>query len=138
MTRKTYTYWEKFWLTGCSYNPTHKGSWHHEARTRMRRLAKELGLERGTYDIRSNMAGIAVSGEVTLHGEDIYVQVSQSSGGPRMGILFRPCDGRKDYTGGINHFSSIHMLEDIQNLAASINNVLKREGWHLQGWEDAA
>lgn len=125
MTRKTYTYWEKFWLTDCSYNPTHKGSWHHEARTRMRRLAKELGLERGTYDIRSNMAGPAVSGEVTLHGEDIYVQVSQSSGGPRMGILFRTCEGRKDYSGGTNYFGHIFELEDIASLAGRVGVLRK-------------
>lgn len=125
MTRKTYTYWEKFWLTDCSYNPTHKGSWHHEARTRMRRLAKELGLEAGTYDIRSNQAGIAVSGEVTLHGEDIYVQVSQSSGGPRMGILFRTCDGRKDYSGGTNYFGHILELEDIASLAGRVGVLRK-------------
>lgn len=126
MTRKTYTYWEKFWLTDCSYDPTHKGSWHHEARTRMRRLAKELGLERGTYDIRSNMAGPAVSGEVTLHGEDIYVQVSQGCGGPSMGILIRTCEGRKDYTGGRNNFANIRDLEDIPLLAERCRFIMGR------------
>lgn len=138
MTNKSDAYWRTFWLTRCAYNGDHKLSWHLEAQDRLKRLAKELGLSDRTYEIRSNMGGPAVSGEVTLHGEDVYVQVSQSSGGPRMGILFRTCDGRKDYSGGINHFSSIHMLEDIQILAVSINNVLKREGWHLQGWEVAA
>lgn len=138
MTRKTYTYWQKFWLTNCAYNPTHKGSWHHEARTRMRRLAKELGLQAGTYDIRSNQGGIAVSGEVTLHGEGVYVQVSQSTGGPSMGILYRSCEGRKDYTGGINHFDHIFALEDVKLLSVNINNTLRREGWHLQTWEEAA
>jgi hypothetical protein len=39
--------------------------------------AQELGLEQESYDIRVNKAGIAVSGEVTLHGENIYIQFGQ-------------------------------------------------------------
>jgi hypothetical protein len=35
----------------------------------------------GDYDLRSNEAGLAVSGEITLHADRLYVQVSQSAMG---------------------------------------------------------
>ena len=125
MTNKSDAYWRTFWLTRCAYNGDHKLSWHLEAQDRLKRLAKELGLSDRTYDIRSNMGGPAVSGEVTLHGEDIYVQVSQSSGGPRMGILFRTCESRKDYSGGTNYFGHIFELEDIASLAGRVGALRK-------------
>lgn len=71
--------------------------------------AQELGLEKGSYDIRVNKAGPAVSGEVTLHGEEIYVQFGQ---GIFNGFLCRSCKGRKDYVGGQNHFYRFEDLED--------------------------
>ena len=46
-------------------------------------------------------AGTAVSGEITLHGDHLYVQVSQSALGSHSGILFRTCKGRKDYVGEV-------------------------------------
>ena len=125
MARKTYTYWEKFWLTNCGGNADHKGSWLAEAKCRMQSLAKELGLPKGSFDIRVNQGGPAVSGEVTLHSEELYVQASQSSGGPRMGILFRTCEGRKDYRGGHNFFAHILDLEDIHGLAGRLDVALK-------------
>lgn len=124
MTNKTNAYWRTFWLTRCAYNGNHKLSWHLEAQDRLRRLAKELGLSDRTYDIRSNMGGVAVSGEVTLHGEEIYVQVSQSSGGPSMGVLIRSCEGRKDYTGGRNQFANIMDLENTSALAEFCRNAV--------------
>jgi hypothetical protein len=44
----------------------------------LKALADALRLSSGEFDLRSNKGGIAVSGEVTLHGDDLYVQVSQS------------------------------------------------------------
>ena len=131
MTNKTNAYWRTFWLTRCAYNGNHKLSWHLEAQDRLRSLAKELGLSDRTYDIRSNMGGAAVSGEVTLHGEELYVQVSQGSGGPAHGILIRTCEGRKDYTGGRNQFAHIMDLEDIKGLARHCEFI-------LEGFEVAA
>ncbi len=79
-------------------------------------LARELGLPRGSTEIRSNKGGIAVSGEIILHHETLYLQVSQSSFGG--GILYRSCKGRKDFCGGVNHFADVALLDDPPRLAA--------------------
>ena len=76
----------------------------------------------------SNRGGIAVSGEVTLHADDLYVQVSQSTMGSDAGILFRSCKGRHDYTGGQNHVSSLDLLNDPVELARVIRQSVPAGG----------
>ncbi len=88
------------WTTDCGYAPDVKRRFHSTARARLRQLANELRLPTGSYDLRSNQGGIAVSGEITLHHEAVYIQVSQSALGGGMGVLIRTCRGRRDYTGG--------------------------------------
>lgn len=84
-----------------------KKSFHSAGRTFLREMARRLGLAEGTYDVRSNPGGMAVSGEVTLHGDDLYVQMSESCLSVGVHLLYRICSSRKDYTGGVNHFVSI-------------------------------
>jgi len=105
--------------TNASYNETAKASFHSEGRAVLRKLAKQLGLTAGTYDIRSNRGGIAVSGEVTLHGEGLYVQFAQSCCG-NDGFMWRTCEGRKDYTGGRNHWMKWGELADLEAVAAKM------------------
>ena len=96
-----------------------KKSMHSMGRAFLQRLAADLGLAKGTYDIRSNKAGIAVSGEVTLHGEQVYVQLSESyfsRGG--VSVLYRSCNGRKDYSGGRNN--NIRMQDVAVNYPAFV------------------
>jgi hypothetical protein len=100
-----------------------KNKFHSQGRAALKKLATALGLSLGTYDIRSNKGGIAVSGEVTLHGESIYIQVSQPWGGGA-GILVRSCKGRKDYTGGRNNFLDSNLLNDIPVLAKKIKGMV--------------
>lgn len=90
-----------------------KLKYHHRAARQLRRLAKLLGLEGSQYDIRSNKGGIAVCGEITLHTDSLYVQVSQSSLGKGHEIIFRKVDGRKDFTGDRNRFTSAGRLDDV-------------------------
>lgn len=111
------------WFKPCSYDPAQKRSFHATARTRLRRLTAELGLMPGTYDIRSSAGGMAVSGEVTLHGEYLYMQVCQPATSWDSGILIRSCRGRKDYTGGPNHFASLRLLDDLPALADRVRAV---------------
>ena len=85
-----------------------------------RALAATLNLGDDQYDLRSNEAGIAVSGEITLHADRLYVQVSQSSMGSDSGILFRSCDGRRDYVGGVNNFAPLDLLHQPTQLARRI------------------
>jgi hypothetical protein len=117
------------WSTSVAYNAQRKASFHATARARLRKLATELGLPNGSYEIRSNQGGIAVSGEATLHHEKIYVQVLQSCLGRGMGILIRKCNGRKDYTGGRNHWLPLNRLDDIAALARYVRTVLLDSIW---------
>lgn len=88
-----------------------KDALHKEGKTFLRRLAKTLGLPVGSYNIRCNRGGIAVSGEVTLHGDRLYVQLAEMAiGSDGLELLYRPCRGKKDYTGGPNQFVSLRTL----------------------------
>jgi hypothetical protein len=98
--------------------------WHAQARAKLRALAGALELPQGAFEMRSNHGGIAVSGEATLHGEHVYIQVSQPFGGADTGLLYRRCRGRRDYTGERNHFASLNALHAIEALAAVIERDL--------------
>ncbi len=93
-----------------AYDEGAKREFHRHARRQLQLLADALGLPPGSYDIRSNLGGIAVSGEIILHADHLYVQVSQSAMGHDSGVLFRTCEGRKDYVGGRNHYASVVVL----------------------------
>lgn len=82
-----------------------------------------MRLPSGSFDLRSNKGGIAVSGEITLHHEAVYIQVSQSALGGGMGFLIRTCRGRRDYTGGANNWNPLALLDDIPALAAKVRDV---------------
>ena len=110
------------WDTPVAGNGRRKDHFHRAARAQMRRLADELGLEPGTYEIRSNRGGPAVSGEVTLHHERVYVQASQPPFGGR-GLLVRPCEGQRDYTGGRNTLAPLSLLDDVEALADLVREV---------------
>jgi len=108
------------WYATCSNEPERKRRFHETARARLRKLASELRLHAGNFDLRSNQGGIAVSGEVILHHEKFYVHVSQPATRANTGILIRICRGRRDYTGGANHFAPLSLLDDIPALAERV------------------
>jgi hypothetical protein len=108
-----------------AYDPEAKRLFHSRARSQLRHIATGLGLEPGSYDLRSNQGGIAVSGEITLPGDHLYVQVSQSAMGHHSGVLFRTCKGRKDYVGGPNNFASLDLLNRPNELAHWIREVCR-------------
>ena len=112
------------WSKNVSYSQKEKESFHRTAQSRLRKLADALGFAKGDYDIRSNKGGPAVSGEITLHHDRIYVQVAQSFMGPSKGIMVRTCEGRKDYTGGPNNFLPLSLLDDVPALAAQVRKVM--------------
>ena len=116
------------WYISCSYEPDRKRRFHTVARARLRRLAAELGFPPASFDLRSNQGGIAVSGEITLHHERVYVQVCQPATRADTGILIRTCEGWGDYTGGRNHFAPLSMLDDIPALAARVRTVMAAGG----------
>lgn len=86
-----------------------KQAFHGTARRLMGQIAKDLGLEKGTYDIRTNTGGPAVLGETILHTEGLYVMagdVTQMNDN----LLYRSCNGRKDFSGGQNQYVSLGKL----------------------------
>lgn len=103
-------YHTKFWreLDGINFaycDPDVKATLHRKAMNYMRKLADQLGIPKGSFDVRSNKGGIAVSGEITLHSDELYVQLSQSMfKANRLQFLIRGCKGRKDYSGLHNMF----------------------------------
>lgn len=89
-----------------------KDGLHRAGKTFLRKLAARLGLEKGDFDVRSNVAGIAVSGEVTLHGDNIYMQLFESFSGPGLQLMYRGCKHRRDYCGYQNMYASMADLSD--------------------------
>jgi hypothetical protein len=108
------------WMQSTDYDESRKKSFHRAARKQLKALAEYCGWPPSSYDLRSNMAGIAVSGEITLHHEQVYISVSQVRFGGDCGILIRSCKGRKDYSGGPNQFACLDLLEDIPHLPDQI------------------
>jgi len=106
----------------CSYNEEAKRAFHRQAANILRQLAVYLGYKDGDFDLRHNQGGIAVSGEITLHSDALYVQFSQSCLGPDMGFMWRTCRGRKDYTGGPNQWMKWESLEDLPAVARTMLN----------------
>jgi hypothetical protein len=113
------------WNTPCDCNPKHKAAFHRAAAKQLKALAHVLGWPADSYDLRSNQGGIAVSGEITLHHEHVYIQLSQPAFGGDTGILIRTCQGRRDYTGGPNHFAPLTLLDDIPGLCARVRAVMR-------------
>lgn len=96
--------------TRLDYNENAKKEFHRLGKLVARKIAKDLGLVKGTYSISSNMGGIAVSGEITLHAQDIYIQFSQNT---FLNLfMYRYCNGPKDFTGGINRWMHWKQLLD--------------------------
>ena len=108
-----------------AYDSEAKRVFHNHARRRLKQLANALGLAPGSFDLRSNPGGIAVSGEATLHADQLYVQACQPATGHETGILFRTCQGRKDYHGGPNNFASLDLLNRPKDLARRISEACR-------------
>lgn len=87
-----------------------------------RALAALMGLEQGSYEVRYNKAGIAVCGDIHLHGEYVYVALEQNCLGGSHGFMYRFCKGRKDYTGGPNQWMKFESLADLEEAASTIKS----------------
>lgn len=100
-----------------AYNEVAKQRFHFQSARILCQLAEKLGIQEDDYDLRHNMGGIAVSGEITLHSDRLYVQFSQSSLGVEYGFLWRTCKSRKDYVGGGNNWMKWERLGDLYKVA---------------------
>jgi len=116
------------WYKPCAYDDAQKRCFHKTGKQRLKMLATVLNLEPDSFDIRSNAGGVAVSGEVILHHDRLYIQISQPATRADTGILIRTCKGRRDYVGDRNNFASLSMLDDISALVHLCNSVMRQEG----------
>lgn len=104
---------------------SNKDAFHKESKKFLKELAKELDLEPGSFEVRGNVGGIAGSGEITLHGEQIYVQIGSFR---EPSILYRTCSGRKDYSGDSNNSITMQALTDddrMSSFISSLNNMIE-------------
>ena len=102
------------------YNSEAKKKYASELKSKLRRVAKTMGLVAGEYDLRFNPGGIAVWGEVTLHTDSLYIQASHSCD---LGVLVRTCKGRKDYTGGPNKWVPVDLLNKPEEFVEAVKRV---------------
>lgn len=99
-----------------SYNAEAKELFHRRGKALLKQIACDLGYAKDSFDVRSNKAGIAVSGEVTLHTDDLYVQLAQGCFGSELEILYRSCQHRRDYIGGGNNWMSFGHLRNYETV----------------------
>ena len=104
----------------CDYHSAHKAEFKRLSRRLLKAAAELLGLPKESYDLRYNAAGVAVSGDATLHHETFYVQANAEMDW----ILVRSCKGRKDYMGGANLSYPYARLRDegAEGLAAFVRS----------------
>lgn len=97
----------------------------HGGRKVLEEIAKRIPIAKGSYDIRMSPGGPAVSGEVTLHGERVYVQISADWLRMDHGVLVRSCDGRADYSGGTNFWMPVSSFNDIDAAVERIRRICR-------------
>ena len=105
------------------YKSGAKRRFHKLAEAVLLALADKLGYKPGDFDLRHNQGGIAVSGEITLHSDCLYVQFCQC--GMQGEFLWRTCIGRKDYTGGANRWMKWARLADLDNVADCMKSAVE-------------
>jgi len=80
-------------------------------------LVLALGLPDGTYDLRWNAGGVAVSGDWTVHTDAFHLIVSVGDVRP---VRYRTCTSRHDHTGGLNRWATAEQLCDVVTFAATL------------------
>ncbi|SAL07218.1 hypothetical protein AWB81_07965 [Caballeronia arationis] len=96
-----------------------KRDFHFYGAKFLRSLAVRIGLERGTHHVRSNMGGNAVSGEVYLMHDKLYMWITQSFN-YEVVLFYRACNGRRDHIGGENNSLRVADLADEGRAAAFV------------------
>lgn len=107
-----------------------KEAFHKHGVAFLRKFAKALGLPEGSYEVRSNKGGMAVCGEVTLHSDDLYLQLSETFMQRGVQAMYRSCNGRKDYCGHQNHFAKMAEFSGADNqvkMARELTSLITRE-----------
>jgi hypothetical protein len=99
-----------------------KTKFHRAAKSFLKAYAKDvLKLTSDQFEVSSCLGGDAVLGEVTLHTDNIYVQICQPYFDRSKNVMFRTCKDRKDYCGGSNNWCSLIELTQF-NVNERLNN----------------
>lgn len=106
----------------CAYNLPNKEKYRKAAMRFLKALDFELG---GGGDVRYHPAGIACSGDSTLHRDNVYVQFNLDWMCNDLGILVRHCESKKDYTGRRNCWFQFEKLktEGFESLVRFVNSI---------------
>lgn len=83
-------------------------------------LARGMGLKPDQYEIRHMEGGIAVTGEIVLHSDSIYIQLSDVE----FGMLYRKVKNRKDYTGERNCWMPWRQFADLGSVIGHLRDFL--------------
>lgn len=97
-----------------------KEHWHRLGRSLARTLAAKLGMLKGTFDVRSCKGSSTVLGEIILHSDWLYIQFGISCFGGESQFMYRTCNGREDYTGGMNRWIAFDQLLDLDKVAKKL------------------
>ena len=89
----------------CGYDDAAKSEFKKLSTKLLRELAKSVGGK-----VSYNAAGIACSGDASLHSEKLHVFFNADSCG--LGICGRTCKGPSDYQGGPNRWLSFGRLAE--------------------------
>lgn len=81
-----------------------KKAFHSKWKKNLKILAKKMNLNDADYEVRSQLGGPAVLGEVILHTTWFYVMVGEPLYGGNQNVMYRTCKSMKDYSGGRNQW----------------------------------
>lgn len=103
-----------------------KDEFRRVAMAYLRDLATRLQLPKGSYQMRSIKGGHEVLGECVLHTEAFYLQVGPGlTNATPFSIMFRTCNGLKDYSGGKNIWPNFKDWLEGQDLTTLLTIRLK-------------
>lgn len=110
-----------------SYHGANKEIFLRETQRLARHLANELELAEGSFDVRVNRAGIACSGDVTLHSQHLYVSLgAETDFGQGRVFMFRGCRSRRDYVGLGNQWARwVELATDFPRVLAAMQSAMR-------------
>ena len=85
--------------------------WGKRDKTVFHRLSKKVlneladAMQLPAFEVRSCKGGPAVMGEVTLHTPGFYIMICGDRPAATC-VMYRSCHGMRDFSGGMNHFTS--------------------------------
>lgn len=104
-------------------NP-YKARFHYNVRTRLMRMAADLGWDEASYDLYSVPEESHRAGLIIFHHDQVYICVDQSTHWPRgWEIRMRPCKSRTDQDGGPDRFEPLELLDDPDALAKRVSQI---------------